>query len=124
MPEGQFTGARKSYIYVADSDENYIISTDATLGDLAGTGLVAANSTNAAGLSDPPGRFKPRGVHWQGVLGGRIVRKFIITNTGDTATLYSAGGVTALTIDGVPGNTTGHRGETQSYRALPATAAR
>lgn len=119
MPEGQFSGARKSYIYVADDDENYLITLDATLGDLAGTGLVVANQGNAAGLGNVPKRFKPRGVHWQGVLGSRIVRKFLVTNTGDTATLFT-GGAVALTIDGVAGSITGRRGEVQSYSVLPA----
>lgn len=121
MPEGQFSGIRKSYIYVADNDENYLVTLDATLGDLAGTGLVAANTGNAAGLSDPPGRFKLRGVHWQGVIAGRIARKFIVCNNGDGATLYT-GGAVALTVDGVAGSVTGRRGEAQSYSKLPSPA--
>lgn len=119
MPEGQFSGIRKSYIYVADDDENYLVTLDATLGDLAGTGLVAATSANGTGLSDVPKRFKLRGVFWQGVIGSRVVRKFIVTNTGETATLYT-GGATALTIDGVAGFLTGRRGEAQTYSRLPA----
>lgn len=119
MPEGQFSGIRKSYIYVADNDENYLITLDATLGDLAGTGLVAATTVNAAGLSDPPKRFKLRGVHWQGIIGSRVVRKFIVTNTGETATLYTSGAA-ALTIDGVAGSLTGRRGEAESYSRLPS----
>jgi hypothetical protein len=120
MPEGQFTGERGAYLYTSDAGNQFIIRTDKTLGDLPGTGLVAATTGNAAGAAGLPKRFKPRGVHWQGILNGKTVRKFIICGGGNDATLYVAGGVTALTVDGVTGNTTGHRGEVQSYFSLPA----
>jgi hypothetical protein len=120
MAEGQFTGKRSAYLYTSDAGQQYLIRTDDTLATLGGTGLIAATTANATGAQNPPKRFKPRGVHWQGVLNGRIVRKFIITNGGDSATLYVSGVVTSLTIDGVVGNTTGRRGEVHSYAALPS----
>lgn len=123
MAEGQFTGKRSVYLYVSDSGQQYLIRTDDTLALLTGTGLVAATTGNSAAAQSPPKRFKPRGVHWQGTLNGRIVRKFIITNGGDSATLYSGGIVINVTIDGVSGSTTGRRGEVQSYAALPGAAA-
>ena len=122
MAEGQFSGKRSAYLYNSDTGQQYLIRTDDTLAALAGTGLVAATTGNSAAAQNPPKRFKPRGVHWQGTLNGRIVRKFIITNAGNTATLYTGGIVINVTIDGVSGSTTGRRGEVQSYVSLPSPA--
>lgn len=118
MPEGQYTGARKAYLYTPDSGDNiYLISTDATLGALAGAGLTEATTANVANAQPAPRRFKPRVVFWQGTLGGRIVRKKIICGTTD-ATLYDSDSPQAVTIDGVAGSTTGRRGERLSFLNL------
>lgn len=118
MPEGQFTGRRGVFLYTSDSGEVFAIRTDATLGGLAGTGLTAATTGNIGNASPKPAGFKLRGVHWQGELGDRIVRKFLVCNT--NGTLYSSGISQALTIDGVVGATTGKRGEQVSFVRLPA----
>lgn len=122
MPEGQYTGARKAYLYTPDSGDNtYLISTDETLGGLAGSGLVLATTANIANAQPAPKRFKPRVVFWQGVLDGRIVRKSIICGT-TSATLYDSDSPQAVTIDGVAGSTTGRRGERLSFLNLSAAA--
>lgn len=115
MPEGQFLGERAVYIYTADDDEEYLIRTDKTLGDLTGTGLVAATSSTTAGTL--PSGIKPRVVFWQGELDDRIVRKELVCNR--NGTLLTANKSTSLTIDGVQGATTGRRGEKQSFLRLP-----
>jgi hypothetical protein len=123
MAEGQYTGRRSAYLYTSDAGQQYLIRTDDTLATAAGTGLIAATTGNSAAAQSPPKRFKPRGVHWQGTLNGRIVRKFLICNGGNDASLYSSGIVINLTIDGVSGSTTGRRGEQQSYASLPSAPA-
>lgn len=114
MPEGQFTGTRATYEYVADDGSLYLISLDETLGGLTGTGLDLANDTTTG--TELPKRFVPRVVYWQGDLDGRIVRKALVCNT--DGALYGAKS-TALTIDGVDGSTTGRRGEKFTFRKLP-----
>lgn len=122
MPEGQFTGERKTYLYTPDSGDNiYLITTDATLGDLAAAGLTEATTANVGTAQPAPKRFKPRVVFWQGELNGNRVRKSIICGTVD-ATLYDSDSPQALTIDGVAGSTTGRRGERLSFLSV-ATAA-
>lgn len=117
MPEGQFTGTRQNYIYEGDGGSKYIITTDETLGGLAGTGLEVATSANAADAAPAPKRFEPRVVFWQAELDGRMVRKAIIC--GDvTADLYAEDISQTLTIDGVAGSTTGRRGEKLSFLRL------
>lgn len=108
MAEGQFTGQRGAYVYVADSGAQYSIERDTTLA-LPSTGLTPY------GVDDPfapglPKRYKPRGVYWQGVLDGKVVRKFIICGTLDAQT-YSRDGRAPLQVDGIDGFTTGKRGE-------------
>ena len=122
MAEGQFTGKRLPYLYTSDAGESFLIRTDATLGGVAGTGLVPATTGNVGGATGAPKRFKPRGVYWQGTLGGRIVRKFLICNGGNDSTLYISGTPQSLTIDGVAGVTTGRRGEKASYAVIPTAA--
>lgn len=122
MPEGQYTGQRKAYLYTPDSGDNiYLISTDATLGGLTGTGLVEATTANVANAQPAPKRFKPRVVFWQGKLGTRTVRKTIACGTTDAA-LYDSDSPQAVTIDGVLGSTTGRRGERLSFLNLTAAA--
>lgn len=119
MPEGQFTGARENYIYENDAAEEYIITTDATLGGLENTGLVVATAANATGASPAPKRFTPRKVYWQGELDGRVVRKAITCGTAEAA-LYASDISQALTIDGIAGFTTGRVGERITFLRLSA----
>jgi hypothetical protein len=122
MPEGQYSGQRSSYLYTTDFGDVYILSKDVTLANLEGAGLTPATQANAGNANPTPKRFFPRGVYWQGVLDGRIVRKFIVCGS-TTADLYQAGISQDLTIDGVVGSTTGRRGEQQTYVRLDIGAA-
>lgn len=121
MAEGQFLGKRGYFLYGADNGSAYVIQTDDTLGRLPGTGLVPATDANVGDASSPPKRFKLRGVHWQGTLNNRIVRKFIVCNSNENGALYRAPFSVGVTIDGVPGVTTGRRGEVQSFANLPSS---
>jgi hypothetical protein len=114
MPEGQFTGNRNIYVYRSESGSSYLLQLDETLGDIQGCGLTKAN-TNSAG-SPAPKRFKPRGVYWQGKLGDKIKRKFLVC--APNSVLYQADRSQKLTIDGVDGSTTGRIGEKLSYLSL------
>lgn len=119
MPEGQYSGQRKSYIYESDAGKKYILLLDSTLAELTGTGLVAATSGNTADAVPAPKRFKPRVIFWQGTLNSRTVRKAIVC--GDvTATAYAKDTSADITIDGVAGSTTGRRGEKLSFVKLEA----
>lgn len=121
MPEGQYTGQRKSYIYESDAGKKYILLLDSTLAGLANTGLVEATSGNTADATPAPKKFKPRVVFWQGTLNNRTVRKALVC--GDvTATLYAKDTSQAVTIDGVDGSTTGRRGEKLSFVKLAQAA--
>lgn len=121
MPEGQYSGQRKSYIYESDAGKTYILLLDSTLASLANTGLVEATTANAATATPAPKRFKPRVVFWQGTLNGRTVRKALVC--GDvTSTLYAKDTSQDVTIDGVAGSTTGRRGEKLSFVALGQAA--
>ena len=123
MPEGQFTGARKTYLYTPDSGDNiYLITTDETLGALAGAGLTEATTANVANAQPAPKRFKPRVVFWQGELNGNRVRKAIICGTTDAA-FYDSDSPQAVTIDGVAGSTTGRRGERLTFLSVATAAA-
>ena len=115
MAEGQFSGVRKVYEYEADTGDKYLITLDATLGDLAGVGLTAA--TTATTATALPKRLTPRVVFWQGELGGRTVRKSLVC---DAASDLYTGLSQAVTIDGVVGTTTGRRGEKLTFARLPA----
>lgn len=115
MPEGQFLGSRGNYVYTSDTDEQYIITTDATLGALTGAGLTVFDPANPGESTPSPKRFQPRGVYWQATAAGFIgKRKFLICGTTD-ATLYDSSVRQTLTIDGVAGVTTGRRGERQTF---------
>lgn len=121
MPEGQYSGVRRTYIYTSDTDEEYLLTLDQTLGDLAGTGLVVATAANSGNASPAPKRFKPRCVYWQGTLSNRLVRKRLICGTTD-ATLYDSDSSQNVTIDGVTGSTTGRRGEQLTFGKLAEEA--
>ncbi len=79
MPEGQFTGKRATYDYVADDGSEYRLTLDETLGSLTGTGM--GKTTTASTSTEIPKRLKPRVVYWQGALDGRVVRKALVCNT-------------------------------------------
>jgi hypothetical protein len=113
MAEGQFTGQKARYVYVADDGREFNRTGDVTLGSLAGTANAVSGATAAADGALPR-RFKPRGVYWQGVLDGRIVRKFLICGTQE-APLYVSVNRTALTVDGVAGQVVGRRGEQVTF---------
>jgi len=116
MPEGQFTGKRATYDYVADDGTEYRLTLDETLGNIASAGL--GKTTTASTSTEVPKRLKPRVVYWQGTLGTRIVRKAIVCNT--DGGLYSSSSQN-LTIDGVAGTTTGRRGEKFTFtKVIPA----
>lgn len=122
MPEGQYSGQRKSYVYESDAGKKYLLLLDSTLASLANTGLVEATTENAAAATPAPKRFKPRVVFWQGTLNNRTVRKALVC--GDvTATLYAKDTSQEITIDGVAGSTTGRRGEKLSFVSLGQAAA-
>lgn len=117
MAEGQYSGRRRPYLYTSDSGEVFLLQKDETLGDLVGTGLTRATTGNVGNASPVPKRFEPRGVFWQGILGDRVVRKFLVCNA--TGTLYAGNTPQAVNIDGVVGSTTGKRGEQQTFVAIP-----
>lgn len=109
MPEGQYTGEKACYVYVTDTNDNFIVLTDKTLGDLPEAGLTPFTNQDAV---NPPRRFEYRRVFWQGVLDGRTVRKSLIVNTAGALWDDSSNQVT---IDGVDGSTTGRKGERLTY---------
>lgn len=120
MPEGQFSGSRAPFLYTSDSGEVIVLLKDVTLATLPGTGLIAATTGNIGNATPKPSRFETRGVYWQGVLAGNVVRKFITCNA--NGTLYLGNVPQALTIDGVAGSTTGRMGERQSFLSVPPPA--
>lgn len=114
MPEGQFLGSRKAYVYTADdATSEYYILLDETLASLAGVSLPAY--TGQTGVQPLPKRFKPRIVYWESNDG--VYRKRITCGSG-AATLYAANTSQTLTIDGVDGRTTGRVGEKFSFVKL------
>lgn len=114
MPEGQFSGQRAAYEYVADDGTTYLLTLDETLGGIGATGLTAASSGSTAATK--PDRFTPRVVFWQGTLSGRTVRKELVCNA--DGSIYTNNSQ-SLTIDGVAGSTTGRRGEKLTFVRLP-----
>lgn len=117
MPVGQFVGPKKKYVYVDDGGRNIIITRDATLGDLAGTGLVEFDpATPPAGASPQPKGFELRGVYWQSNPDQTPpnARKFLVCGTTD-ASLYDNNASQAVTVDDVVGRTTGRKGEAVSF---------
>lgn len=121
MPEGQFLGARSNHIYTSDGGQEYVLTTDATLGAIANNGLPLATTANGANAPRRPVGLRPRYVLWQGTLNGRTVRKKIICGTTDAA-LFAAVSSQALTIDGTAGFTTGKVGERVTFLRLQTPA--
>lgn len=117
MARGQFLGPKATYLYVSDSNETYRIRRDQDLAAIDGVDLVRATVQNSIGSQAKPDRFEPRGVFWQATSIEPGARKFIICGTRQAA-LYVSTISQALTIDGVPGVTTGRKGETMTFEAL------
>jgi hypothetical protein len=118
MPEGQFSGERRTYLYTTDDgQEIYLLLLDRTLAELAGTGLLVANTVTATAASPKPQRFEPRVVFWQGEIGGRTVRKQLVCGTVSSA-LYALNTSRDLIVDQIPGSTTGKKGERLSFPKL------
>lgn len=109
MAEGQELGPKATYIYRTDSDDDYVILRDTTLAMSNITGLYLYTE-GAPDLDNLPRGIKPRGVHWIGYDGVRLIRKFIICGLRDSP-LYIVKGSSPITIDGTRGYTTGKRGE-------------
>lgn len=120
MAEGQFSGIKGAYVYETDNGGQFVIRRDQTLATVSGVGLTAATQTGSFLFSLPTG-FKPRGVHWQGTINGRTVRKFLIC--GRESALYESDRSTIITVDNVEGFTTGKRGEAFSFVRLAADPA-
>ena len=106
---GNTLGARAYYKYSSDTDKDYTILTDETLGDAAGLVKDASNPP-------PPRRFRPRGVYIEATIAGKKVRKFLVVQS--DSTLYSDGSQDVL-IDTVVFKTKGRRGERFSFGANP-----
>lgn len=109
MAEGQELGTKATYIYRTDANDDYVILRDITLAMPAISGLYLFEE-GAPDLDNLPRGLKPRGVHWVGYSGTRLIRKFIICGTQD-APLFVLKSSAPVTIDGTLGFTTGKRGE-------------
>ena len=111
MP-GQRLGAKKKYKYTMDDGTDIRLSLDATLGDLAGTGL--AELTTADIVGNKPTNFTPRGVYAQAIdANGNLARKRIVCQA--SGTLYASSTEQNVTIDGESFQTTGRAGEKYSF---------
>lgn len=109
MAEGQELGTKATYIYRTDAGDDYVILRDVTLALSSITGLYLYEE-GAPDLDNLPRGLKPRGVHWVGYSGTRLIRKFIICGLVDSP-LYVLKSSSPVTIDGTRGFTTGKRGE-------------
>lgn len=111
MP-ANIVGKRGKYKYTMDDGTIIKLRLDATLGDLAATGLSAVTTADDAG--NKPTNFKPRVVHWQHVQDdGTVLRKQLVCST-DAPAFISRDNFD-ITIDGIAGQTTGRRGEQISF---------
>lgn len=120
MAAGQYLGRRGVFLYDGDDGNNYLISLDATLGNIAEVGLTEVDATSGAGIPKLPKDIQPRYVNWQGVCDGATVRKRLVC--GQASTAYSAGTTTAFDIGGsTGGSTTSRVGERETFLRLPAT---
>lgn len=105
---GNTLGPRGRYQYESDTGEIYNISTDVDLATAAGLTASAAGTGSAK-----PTRLKPRVVHLQATIAGRLVRKQLIVNP-DNA-LYDTDTSGTVTIDTTVFTSTGRRGESLSF---------
>lgn len=111
MP-ANIVGKRGKYKYTMDDGTIIKLRLDATLGDLAETGLEAVTTADNAG--NKPTNFKPRVVFWQHVQAdGTVIRKELVCST--TAAAFVSKDNFNITIDGIDGQTTGRRGEAISF---------
>lgn len=111
MPAGQTLGDKQKYKYTMDDGTAIKLKMDETLGGLAGTGLAVV--TTADDVQNKPTNFKPRVVHVQALIDGKLRRKKIICEA--TGTLYASNVEQNVTIDGVEFQTTGRSGESYSF---------
>lgn len=112
MPlSGQRLGVKDRYTYTADDGQKFALKLDTTLATAGAQGLNP--TTTADGTTNKPTNFQPRGVHWQAIVDGKTIRKFLVCNA--DAALYTATTQTTLTIDELEGYTTGRRGEQLTY---------
>lgn len=122
MPEGQFSGGRCTYEYTSDENQLYLITMDETLGNLVGNGLTLASATST-GVPKPIG-FSPRIVYWQSLApvgtNKNLSRKELVAGNLD-ADYYGTSVSQLVDIDGVPGRTTGRRGEKLSFANICQT---
>lgn len=108
---GQRLGKKDRYTYTADDGQKFALKLDITLASIAGQGLATTVTTDSA--TNKPTNFKPRGVHWQAIVDGAIVRKFLVCNA--DGALYTSVTQMTVTIDELEGFTTGRRGEQLTY---------
>jgi len=121
MAEGQFLGTKSVYVYTDDSDVQYLVRMDSTLGALPELGMQAAVDADLTKPTLPKG-FSTRKVLWEGLCEGVKRRKTLTANK--TSSAYLAAGSTAFDISGsTNGATTGRVGEKKSYLRLPAPVA-
>ena len=74
MAEGQFTGSKAVYVYTDDSDVQYLIRMDATLGAIPELGMIPAVDADLSKPTLPKG-FSTRKVLWEGLCDGIKRRK-------------------------------------------------
>lgn len=116
MPEGQFLGDKAIYVYKDDTDVDYIVKLDKTLGEIPELGMQAAVSADLTKPTLPSG-FKMRRILWSGLIGGKVRTKRLVCSR--TSTAYAATGSTEFNIsDSTQGATTGRTGEKKTYIRL------
>lgn len=111
MAVGQFLGPRGKYVYITDSGESYVITTDVTIGALTPLALDAFVSQDVIGKL--PRGMKPRVVHWRSTVEGDKSKKKLICNAAGSA--YNSMVGSALPVDGVNGVITGRTGERVTF---------
>lgn len=119
MAEGTRLGKRASYVYQSDDDQLIILTLDATLGDLPGSGLTRYDGSQANVCKKPIG-FKPRYVRWKAVLadGSTIFKNIVCNNL--AGSYYKSFAIVDITIGDDAGQTQGRVGEKYTYiRATP-----
>ena len=104
---GNTLGRRGWHLYVDDLGVKYCFLTDRDLG-----------AATAAPLDDTfprlPRHIRPRGVHAQATIGGKVVRKFLVCSTPES-TVYAEATSQPVTVDTLVFATTGRRGEVVSF---------
>lgn len=115
MPAGTRGKSAKAQ-YTTDSGKKIIIKVPQYILDGGSHGLQPTDGTEVA----KPDRFKPRVVFWEGEIAAvppatqnQVIRRSIPCNAGSA--LINSDAVTAHTLDGVVGATTGRKGEKVSF---------